>query len=66
MIKNNDKDRILEAVDHDGLDKLISDTGLALSKKGMRYYARCPFHDDNRECQAPTCRILLFRLPPWR
>lgn len=46
MIKNNDKDRILEAVDHDGLDKLISDTGLALSKKGMRYYARCPFHDD--------------------
>ena len=46
MIKETDKEKILEAVDASGLDKLIEGSGLQLSKRGIRRYARCPFHDD--------------------
>ena len=46
MIKKEDRDSILEAVDLSGLDKLIERDGIQLSKRGMRRYARCPFHDD--------------------
>lgn len=45
MIKPTDKDRILEAIDQSGLDQLIG-KDIQLSKKGIRYYARCPFHRD--------------------
>ena len=47
MIKDKDKERILDAVDAAGLDKMIERDGVQLSKRGLRRYARCPFHDDN-------------------
>ena len=46
MIKTEDKEKILDAVDAHGLGNVIESQGLKLVKKGARQYSRCPFHDD--------------------
>ena len=46
MINEKDKERILDAVDAAGLEKMLERDGVKLSKRGVHHYARCPFHDD--------------------
>ena len=46
MISNDDKKRILDAVDASGIEKLIGESGVRLMKRGGHYVACCPFHGE--------------------